>query len=211
MRKYLVEFIGTFFLVFTVTCAVLSGAPLAPLGIGAVLMVMVFAGGHISGGHFNPAVTLAVLLRGRITSAEAAPYWGTQLVAGVVAALVGKYVIDPKNQPPATELTGGHLIVAALLAELLFTFALAWVVLNVATSKDHPNNSFYGLAIGFTVLAGAVAVGGVSGGAFNPAVALGIMTAGISAWKNIWIFWLAELAGAALAAYAFKAANPDDA
>ncbi|MFI5100209.1 MAG: MIP/aquaporin family protein [Actinomycetes bacterium] len=211
MRKYLVEFIGTFFLVFTVTCAVLSGAPLAPLGIGAVLMVMVFAGGHISGGHFNPAVTLAVLLRGRITSAEAVPYWVTQLVAGVVAALLGKYVIDPKNQPPATELTGGHLIVAALLAELLFTFALAWVVLNVATSKDHPNNSFYGLAIGFTVLAGAVAVGGVSGGAFNPAVALGIMTAGISAWKNIWIFWLAELAGAALAAYAFKAANPDDA
>ncbi len=211
MRKYLVEFIGTFFLVFTVTCAVLSGAPLAPLGIGAVLMVMVFAGGHISGGHFNPAVTLAVLLRGRITSAEAVPYWVTQLVAGVVAALVGKYVIDPKDQPPATELTGGHLIVASLLAELLFTFALAWVVLNVATSKDHPNNSFYGLAIGFTVLAGAVAVGGVSGGAFNPAVALGIMTAGISAWKNIWIFWLAELAGAALAAYAFKAANPDDA
>ena len=211
MRKYLVEFIGTFFLVFTVTCAVLSGAPLAPLGIGAVLMVMVFAGGHISGGHFNPAVTLAVLLRGRITSAEAAPYWGTRSSPVSSPPLLGEYVIDPPDQARATELTGGHLVVAALLAELLFTFALAWVVLNVATSKDHPNNSFYGLAIGFTVLAGAVAVGGVSGGAFNPAVALGIMTAGISAWKNIWIFWLAELAGAALAAYTFKAANPDDA
>lgn len=212
MRKYLVEFIGTFFLVFTVTCAVLSGVALAPLAIGAVLMVMVYAGGHVSGGHFNPAVTLAVLLRGRISAAEAVPYWVTQLVAAVVGALLGKYVIDPKEQPPAADLMAStHLTVAALIAELLFTFALAWVVLNVATSKDHPNNSFYGLAIGFTVLSGAVAVGGVSGGAFNPAVALGIMTAGISAWKNIWIFWLAELVAAALAAYAFKAANPDDA
>lgn len=211
MRKYLVEFIGTFFLVFTVGCTVLSGQPLAAIAIGSALMVMVYAGGHVSGGHFNPAVTLAVLLRGRIGLAEAVPYWISQAVAAVIAALLAKFVIDPKNQPPALDITGGHLIGAALLAELLFTFALAWVVLNVATSKDHPNNSFYGLAIGFTVLTGAIAVGGVSGGAFNPAVALGIMTAGISAWKNIWIYWLAEALGAALAAYAFKAANPDDA
>ena len=211
MRKYLAEFIGTFFLVFTVCAVVLNGAPLGVLAIGAVLMVMVYAGGHVSGGHYNPAVTLAVLLRGRISSAEALPYWVTQLVAGVVAALLAKFVINPAHQAPALDLSGGRLIVAALLAEFLFTFALAYVVLNVATSKDHPNNSFYGLAIGFIVLAGAVAVGGVSGGAFNPAVALGIMTAGISAWKNVWIYLLADLLGAAVAAYAFKATNPDDA
>ena len=153
MRKYIVEFIGTFFLVFTVVCAVLSAQALGAIAIGSALMVMVYAGGHISGGHFNPAVTLAVLLRGRITITDAVPYWVVQLVAGLVAALLGKFVIDPKDQPPAPDITGGHLIVAALLAELLFTFALAWVVLNVATSKDHPTNSFYGLAIGFTVLA----------------------------------------------------------
>ena len=212
MRKYLVEFIGTFFLVFTVCCASIKGGALAPLAIGSALMVMVYAGGHISGGHFNPAVTLAVLLRGRITSAEAVPYWVSQLVAGVVAALVAKFVVNPPSALGALDLTiSGRLLWGAFVAELLFTFALAWVVLNVATSKDHPNNSFYGLAIGFTVLTGAVAVGAISGGAFNPAVALGIMTFGLSAWKNFWVYLVADLIGAALAAYAFKAANPDDA
>ena len=209
MRKYIVEFIGTFFLVFTVCAAVLTNQALAALAIGSVLMVMVYAGGHISGGHFNPAVTLAVLLRGRITQADAVPYWVVQLVAGFVAALVAKFVVDVPT-PVALSASGGRAITAALIAELLFTFALCWVVLNAATSKDHPTNSFYGLAIGFTVLAGAIAVGGVSGGAFNPAVAIGIMTAGLYAWKSIWIYLLAELVGAALAAYAFKATNPDD-
>jgi len=212
VRKYLVEFIGTFFLVFTVCCAVVKGGPLAPLAIGSALMVMVYAGGHVSGGHFNPAVTLAVMLRGRIGSAEAGVYWVTQLVAGVVAALVAKFVVNPPAILGALDLTvSGRLLWGAFVAELLFTFALAWVVLNVATSKDHPNNSFYGLAIGFTVFTGAVAVGAISGGAFNPAVALGIMTFGLAAWKNFWIYLLADLIGAALAAYAFKAANPEDA
>jgi len=212
VRKYLVEFIGTFFLVFTVCCAVVKGGPLAPLAIGSALMVMVYAGGHVSGGHFNPAVTLAVMLRGRIGSAEAGVYCVTQLVAGVVAALVAKFVVNPPAILGALDLTvSGRLLWGAFVAELLFTFALAWVVLNVATSKDHPNNSFYGLAIGFTVFTGAVAVGAISGGAFNPAVALGIMTFGLAAWKNFWIYLLADLIGAALAAYAFKAANPEDA
>jgi aquaporin Z len=211
MRKYLVEFIGTFFLVFTVCCASVKGGVIAPIAIGSALMVMVYAGGHISGGHFNPAVTLAVLLRGRVTSAHALPYWIVQLVAGVVGALVAKFVINPPGLVALDLSVSGRVLWGAFVAELLFTFALAWVVLNVATSKDHPNNSFYGLAIGFTVLTGAVAVGGVSGGAFNPAVALGIMTFGLSAWKNFWIYLLADLIGAALAAYAFKATNPEDA
>jgi aquaporin Z len=208
VRKYLAEFIGTFFLVFTVCCAVVKGGVVAPIAIGAVLMTMVYAGGHISGGHYNPAVTLAVLIRGRITPIEAMPYWITQVVAAVIAAFLAKYVVNPGTLP-ALQLSG-RLIGAALVAELLFTFALAYVVLNVATSKDHAVNSFYGLAIGFTVLAGAVAVGAISGGAFNPAVAIGIMTFGLSAWKNIWIYLVAELVGAALAAVTFRAMNPDD-
>ncbi|MFD0692041.1 MIP/aquaporin family protein [Actinomadura fibrosa] len=208
MRNYLTEFIGTFFLVFTVGCTVLGKVPLAPLAIGAVLMVMVYAGGHISGGHYNPAVTLAVLVRGRIAPGDAAAYWVAQVVAGVLAALTADYIVNPG---PVAELSPtGRGIGVALLAEALFTFALAFVVLNVATSRDHPVNSFYGLAIGFTVAAGAFAVGGVSGGAFNPAVALGAATMGLFAWSKIWIWLLADLAGAAVAAGIFLVLNPED-
>ena len=162
LRTVIVEFIGTFFLVFTVGASVRSGAALAPLAIGAALMVMVYAGGHISGGHYNPAVTLAALVRGRIGSRRAGGYWMAQLLGGLGAAWVVGATIPPCG---AGGCSRGRALVSALVVELLFTFALAYVVLNVATSKDHPDNSFYGLAIGFTVLAGAIAVGGISGGA----------------------------------------------
>jgi aquaporin Z len=208
MRKYVTEFVGTFFLVFTVCCTVLGQVALAPLAIGASLMVMVFAGGHVSGAHYNPAVTLAVFLRGKLPAADVVPYWASQVVGAVIAALLAKFVV---NKPFSTgSISGGREITAALLAELLFTFALAYVVLNVATSKDHPNNSFYGLAIGFTVMTGAFAVGAISGGAFNPAVAVGILTAGIMKWSTIWIYLLADLLGAAAAAFVFRFVNPDD-
>jgi len=206
-RKLLVELIGTFLLVFTVGASARSGSSLAPVAIGAVLMVMIYAGGHISGGHFNPAVTLAVLVRGRIGLGEAAGYWVAQFVAGVLAALVVREVVNPGK---VTTLTLSGQFTAAFVAELLFTFALAYVVLNVATSRDHPDNSFYGLAIGFTVLAGAVAVGGISGGAFNPAVALGGTVMGLFEWQALWIYIVAELIAGAAAAFAFRALNPDD-
>jgi aquaporin Z len=158
--RYAAEAIGTFFLVFTVGAAVGGGSPLAPLGIGAVLMVMVYAGGHLSGGHYNPAVTLAVLVRGRIKLRDAAAYWMVQLGAGLLAALAVRDFLDPVElDRHATMTLSGHGLVAAFTSELLFTFALCYVVLNVATSKSHPDNSFYGLAIGFTVVAGAFAVG----------------------------------------------------
>ncbi|HTF53366.1 MAG TPA: aquaporin [Pseudonocardia sp.] len=207
-RKFAVELIGTFFLVFTVGASVYSGSALAPLAIGASLMVMIYAGGHISGGHYNPAVTMAVLVRGRIGLGEAVGYWIAQLAAAVLAALVVRAVI---TRASATTLTlAGHALVAAVVAELLFTFALAYVVLNVATSKDHPDNSFYGLAIGFTVAAGAVAVGGISGGAFNPAVALGGAAVGVFAWPTFWVYPVAELFAGAAAGLAFRALNPSD-
>jgi aquaporin Z len=202
-----VEFIGTFFLVFTVGASVYSGSALAPLAIGASLMVMVYAGGHISGGHYNPAVTMAVLVRGRIRFAEAVEYWIAQLVAGVIAALVVRSVVTP-GHVTALDLSG-HALAAALVVELLFTFALAYVVVNVATSKDHPDNSFYGLAIGFTVMAGAIAVGGISGGAFNPAVVLGGAVMGLWDWTTL-IYLVAELIAGAIAGLAFRALNPAD-
>ena len=209
--KYAVEAIGTFFLVFTVGAAVGSANPLAPLGIGAVLMVMVYAGGHLSGGHYNPAVTLAVLVRRRITLRDALAYWIFQLGAGLLAAVVVRRVIDPVEVGRSTTMTlAGHTLVAAFLAELLFTFALCYVVLNVATSKDHPNNSYYGLAIGFTVVAGAVAVGAISGGAFNPAVTLGAAVMDMFAWPTLWVYLLAQTLGGLAAGISFLALNPDD-
>jgi aquaporin Z len=207
-RKLGVEFIGTFFLVFTV-CTVINaktGSPLiAPLAIGSILMVMVFAGGHLSGGHYNPAVSTAVLVRGKIERDEYVAYIITQFVAGVVAALLARVVVGGAHAGPMPGV-GKQLIV-----EFLFTFALAWVVLNVATAGATAGNSFYGLAIGFTVLAGAFAVGGISGGAFNPAVALGATVLGALKWSHIWVYLLANFAGGVVAGMAFIALSPEDA
>ncbi|HEX4721219.1 MAG TPA: aquaporin [Pseudonocardiaceae bacterium] len=207
-RKYAVEAIGTFFLVFTVTTSVLSGGTFTPLAAGAVLMVMIYAGAHISGGHYNPAVTVAVLLRGRIDLRDAIGYWIAQLVAGVVAAVIAHAIVNPPSDK--TLHLSGHALMAAALAELLFTFALCYVVLNVATSKDQPNNGFFGLAIGFTVAAGAFAVGGISGGAFNPAVALGGAAGGLFAWSTLWVYLVVQIIAGAGAGLAFLALNPDD-
>ena len=209
--RYAVEAIGTFFLVFTVGAAVGSASPFAPLGIGAVLMVMVYAGGHLSGGHYNPAVTLAVLVRGRIKLRDAVAYWLVQLGAGLLAALVVREILDPVQLTRhATMTLSGHAVVAAFVAEMLFTFALCYVVLNVATSKNHPDNSFYGLAIGFTVVAGAFAVGAISGGAFNPAVTLGAAAMGMFAWPTLWVYMVAQILAGLAAGVTFLAMNPDD-
>lgn len=209
--KYIVEGIGTFVLVFTVGAAVASRSPLAPLAIGSALMVMVYAGGHVSGGHYNPAVTLAVLLRRRIGLRDAIAYWTAQLGAGVLAAVLVRTVVDPVEATRTATMTlSGHALIAAFAVELLFTAALGYVVLNVATSKSHPDNSFYGMAIGFTVVAGAAAVGSISGGAFNPAVTLGAAVMGIFAWPTLWVYLLAQLIGGIAAGVAFVALNPDD-
>jgi aquaporin Z len=207
VNKYIVEFIGTFFLVLTIGLTVLAGGTgvIPPLAIGAALMVMVFAGGHVSGAHFNPAVTLAVWMRGRCDTKDVVPYWVSQIVGAVLAAAAVKFLrggATPSAMNPA--------VGSALLAELLFTFALAWVVLNVATAKGTSGNSFYGLAIGMTVMTGAFAVGDISGAVFNPAVAVGISVMGLSSWANIWIYLVANFAGGAAAALAFKAVNPTD-
>jgi aquaporin Z len=207
VTKYAVEAIGTFFLVFTIGASLRSGSSLAPLAIGAALMVMIYAGGHLSGGHYNPAVTLAVLVRRRIELRDAIGYWIAQVGAGLVAAAAVD-AVRPGHVNPLT--LSGFAVVAAFVAELLFTFALCYVVLNVATSKDHPDNSFYGLAIGFTVLAGAVAVGGISGGAFNPAVVFGGAAMGMFALPTLWVYLVAELLAGAAAGVVFRVLNPND-
>ena len=206
MRNAVVEFIGTFYLVLTAGSAVLGAGPgvIPPLAVRAALMVMIYVGGHISGAHYNPAVSLGVLLRGRLSAAELAPYWiaqvaGASAAAGVVIFLRGAAAAPTITQPAP-----------AFVAELAFTFALAYVVLNVATAKRTSGNSYFGLAIGFTVLAGAFAVGSVSGALFNPAVAVAAMILGLLPAHTIWLYVIAELLGGTLAAFVFRFLNPDD-
>lgn len=200
MRKLIVELIGTFFLVFTIGLVVTAASPtaLAPLAIGGVLMVMVYAGGHISGAHYNPAITLAVFLRKKATAKELLGYWIAQLIGAIAAgALVGLFATALKTPTVPDYMAAG-------IVEFLFTFALAWVVLNVATTRGTEGNSYYGLAIGFTVMAGAFAAGPISGGVFNPAVAVGITVTGLSAGSALPLYFIATFGGAAFAAVLFN-------
>ncbi len=200
-RKLATEFIGMFLFVFTVGMATepgnKSGAILAPIAIGSLLMVIVFAGGHVSGGHYNPAVSTAVFLRGKMKANEYGAYMVTQFIAAVLAGLLVS-AVGGKEVAGATSATGKMLV-----AEFLFTFLLAYVVLNVATAKGTAGNSFYGLAIGFVVVVGAISVGWVSGGAFNPAIALGASVLGAFKWANLWIYLVADFLGGAVAAGTF--------
>ena len=207
MNKFIVEFIGTFFLMFTIGMCVLKpdAGQLAPVAIGAVLMVLVYSGGHISGAHYNPAVTLAVWIRGKCSTASVPGYMISQVLAAAVAAFTVLYL---KGNP---ELSASDLKIGpSLLVEFLGTFILAWVVLNSATAKATDGNSFYGLAIGFTVLGMAYAVGGISGGAFNPAVAIGAVLMHLIKGANVWIHLVADFSGGLVAGLAFNSLSTMD-
>jgi aquaporin Z len=207
MNKNLAEFIGTFFLVITIG---LTGNPIA---IGSMLMVMVYMGGPVSGAHYNPAITLAALMRKKINMNGAIQYWIAQIAGAFLAALVIYFTYHISMTPPSPAV-GFNYHLKPLLMEIIFTFALASVVLNVAMSKKSAGNNYFGLAIGFTVMASAFAAGSISGAAFNPAVALGPMLmdafTGGSSIGNLWIYLVGPFAGAALAALVFPVVNPDE-
>lgn len=211
-RKLVTEAIGTFFLVLTIGLVVTAGQPLAPIAIGSALVVMVYMGGSVSGAHYNPAVTLAVLLRGKVTAAEAVGYVGAQLGGAVLAALA-VWGVTGQTFVPAPDAAATASVGAVVLVEALFTFALALVVLNVATARETEGNSYFGLAIGFTVMVGAFAGGPVSGGAFNPAVGLGPafvhgLIGGGEVGHVIW-YIVGPLLGGALAAPVFAMQHPE--
>jgi aquaporin Z len=208
MRKLITEFIGTFFLVLVVGMVVTGGkGDFSPIAIGSVLMCMIFAGAHVSGAHYNPAVTLAVLLRGRIVLKEAVAYVIVQIIGAIAAASIVQFVMPDKIPEAANAMTS---TASGLIAEVLGTFALAYVVLNVATAKGTTGNMFYGLSIGFTVLSMAYAFGALSGGAFNPAVAVGISLMHLASWSDFWVYLVGCFGGAALAAIVFRINNPED-
>ena len=205
MKASLTEAIGTFFLVLTVGLCVNAGVALAPLAIGGVLMVMVYAGGRVSGGHYNPAVSLAAWLRGALPTAQLAPYWAAQFAGAIVAGfLIWKFTGHPVHVAPG-ELTTW---LKAVVGEGAFTFALAYVVLHAATTKATEGNSYFGLAIGATLGIGVAAMGGITGGAFNPAVGVGPalveMALGRSPTAMWWVYLVGPLAGGAVAAYVYR-------
>ncbi len=194
MKKNLVEFIGTFFLV---SAALLGGGPAA----AATLVVMVYAGAHISGANYNPAVSLGLVIRGKLDVADMIAYWVCQFVAAICAAFLVTHLKGPGS------VTTFHLT-HALVAEVLGTFALVFVVLNVATAKANAGNSYFGLAIGGTVLGMALAFGSFSGGAFNPAVALGVALYN-NDWNHLWIYLVGCFGGGVLAAITFNFLNEE--
>ena len=212
MKKYLVEFIGTFILVLVI--GLTGGNSMAPLAIGSVLVVLVYMGGPVSGAMYNPAVTLAVLLRKKMETKEALLYMLAQILAAMASAYFFFLIWGKTWAPrPNTDIN----ILKALAIEIVFTFVLALVVLSVATSKKSSGNSYFGLAIGFTVLAAAFAGGPISGGAFNPAVGIGPIlidsifgTCHCDSINFLWIYLAGPFTGGALAAIAYKMANPDE-
>ena len=210
MKNYLTEFVGTFLFVLSIALAVANAGPMAPLAIGGALMCVVYMGGHISGGHYNPAVSLAVYLRGGISSTVLLGYAVAQLAGAATAAAIANNLVGAVFvAAPGAEVS----VASALVVEVLFTFALALVVLNVATDKAVEGNSFYGLAIGFTVVVAAFAGGSISGGAFNPAVGLGpaIASMGKASISHVWLYAVGPLAGGALAAVVYRAQHPGEA
>ena len=200
MKNYIIEFIGTFFLVLAIG---LTGNPLA---IGVMLMVMVYMGGHISGAHYNPAVSIAMIFRGVLSVKEAINYILSQLAGAFLAAIFVQWVGGSVMQIAPSSTAS---VLQILAVEAIFTFALVLVILNVATNPKTEGNSYYGLAIGFTVMAGAFAGGGISGGAYNPAVGTGpilvdaIMGEG-NTLSNLWYYFVGPIIGAIVAAYVYK-------
>ena len=208
--KLITEFIGTFFLVLTIGLTQLIGVGIAPLAIAGVLVGMIYMGGHISNAHYNPAVTLAFWMRGGLPAREIVPYMVVQVTAACTAAVAADLIVgDAMRVAPAAE-TG---LASFFLLELLFTFALALVILHVATHPDTGGNQHYGLAIGFIVMAGAFAAGPISGGAFNPAVPVGALVAdlvlgGSGGVEHLWVYLVATFTGGALAAVVYRLQTP---
>ena len=203
--KGIAEFVGTFFLTLTIFIAAVNGiaGAFAPIAIGLTLMVMIYALGHVSGAHFNPAVSIGLFLKGDCSQDELPTYLGAQILAGVLAFFVGSELV--LNGAGAAEITAETFdsTIAVLSAEALWTFALMFVIINVAT--EQAGNQFYGAAIGLTVMAGAFTVGSISLGSFNPAVTTMLTVSGKLAVADIWMHIVPQLLGAAGAVYTHKA------
>ena len=206
MKKVITEAIGSFFWAFVVIGAIAQGSPLAPFAIGGVVVAAIYAGAHLSGAHYNPAVSIAAFVRGQLPGADLPAYIGAQLAGTSLASLLATWVFRVGAMHP--QAWSGRTLATVIVVELLFTFFLAFVALNVASSD---NKAFYGLAVGGVVTVGTLLVTMQIGATFNPAVTLGATFAQLSAWANLWAYLVAQLAGGVLAGVVVKALNAADA
>lgn len=208
INKLISEFLGTYVLVYTVGCNVAGKTgEWAVTSIACSLMVMIYALGNVSGGHFNPAVTAACAVAGKISAVEGLEYIFSQLLGGTAAAFMNQLAYNKSAGP--INAAPGHSIWNACAVEFLYTFMLAFVVLNVACTKRNKGNDYYGLAIGFVVIAGGYGAGAISGGCFNPAVAIGLDIGSLEP-KYGFLYAPFEIAGGVVAAFAHRAVRPDE-
>lgn len=204
MKKYLAEGIGTFFLMLTMVMTANNGtANLSPVAVGFALAGLTYSGWHISNAHYNPVVTLAVLMCGKVDRTDALYYVVAQIAGAVLAALFGVFLLNCSDVIAISTHSNKNGL-CALIAEFLGAFVLVYVVLNVAFTNRNAGNSYYGLAIGFTLTGATWALGSISGGVFNPALALGASVAGMFEGSDFWIYCIGALLGAAAAASAFQ-------
>jgi len=204
MKKPIAEFIGTFFLVFTIA---LSGNSLA---IGVVLMIMVYSLGYISGGYFNPAVTIGMFLYKKLKRLETIYYIIAQILGSVLALVIYSLISNKLFSPG---IPSGSTFISALIIEIIFTFALVFVIFNVCLNTRAEGNQYFGLAIGLTLFVGATAGGAISGGIFNPAV--GVVPLLINFQHlgenltNILLYIVGPTVGSILAVFVFKYFNDE--
>lgn len=210
MQRYVVEFIGTFFLFLTIGISSLLEPPIPSLAVGVVLVVLVYMGRTRSGAHFNPAITISLYLRQRCTGKEIPGYLGAQFAGALLAATIVSGIFAPALPGEITPLKVGSSI-PIVSAELLFTFLLAFVIHQVAASDSSEGNPYYGVAIGLTVMAGSLCVSSISLASFNPAVSIGFCTAGFFGWGNLWMHALPQFLGAILASFTYRAIHPEEA
>ena len=204
MNKYIIEFVGTFFLVLII------GLTSNPIAIGLGLAVLVYMGAHISGAHYNPAVSLAMLINKKLSPKELGFYIFYQLLGAVFAT----YTLYFLGNEDFSVVSNTSDITQFIVAEILFTFLLVFVILNVALNKNIEGNQYFGLAIGLTVAAGAFSVGDISGAVFNPAVSFGasvysfvdpVVGTNTLASSDFFIYYLITgVVGAVVASFAYK-------
>jgi aquaporin Z len=205
-RKYVVEFIGTFFFVMCICMTLGAGIGMfSPLAVGLTLIMVVYSGGHISGSHLNPAVSLAVYLRGKLNAGDVLPYMVGQFLGATLAAMLSGFLLESFHA--AEPVTRDLEVIPSLIAELLGTILYVYVYLNLFTIRKTSGNTYFGLAIGLAYVAALYTFENVSVGAFNPAVALGITMANFTSWSSIWIFFVANFAGGVLAAFLSQYVN----
>jgi aquaporin Z len=206
MRKYINEFIGTFFLVLTMVMVCYNGTPtgFAPLAIGIAMAAMIHAGAHISGAHYNPAVTIAFFMQKKISLNDGVAYMAAQIIGAVFAAFTAMTLLGGVAESTDPRPFQFQSPVPPLLAEFIGTFVMVYVILNVAMNKSEHSKSFYGLSVGFIVIANTFVFSPVSGGGFNPAVAIGLSSIKAFDWANLWVYCAGSILGGAVASIIFS-------